>query len=190
MHWYQLLATDDLLDGITRDQRIAVVGNGPSTPGAGEEIDHHDIIIRFNNWVTEGHEQDVGEKVSIWCTSGYKDIKERTNWTGSTALCPFPAHIIPAQFSREFVDRTSTNLAFTREDYHLREFINNCKEFPSTGFCMIALLRWLGFERLKLFNFDCMDSGHYFNNEQTHGHKRSRKAERSYLEMWELINER
>ena len=45
----------------------AVVSSGGSLhkSGLGEFIDSHDIVLRFNNAPTEGHEVDVGKKTSI-----------------------------------------------------------------------------------------------------------------------------
>ncbi len=58
----------DILIGKT----IAVVGNGPQqmNKNTGEEIDSHDIVIRFNIFPTKGFSQDYGSKVDIWiCTA-------------------------------------------------------------------------------------------------------------------------
>ena len=47
---------------------IAIVGNGPSEKGLGkgDEIDNHDIVIRFNNFQTYGFEGDYGRKTDVW----------------------------------------------------------------------------------------------------------------------------
>ena len=51
-----------------KGKTIAVVGNGPSEIGKnkGKEIDNHDIVIRFNEFYTQGYEKDYGIKCDIW----------------------------------------------------------------------------------------------------------------------------
>ncbi|MAS88106.1 MAG: hypothetical protein CMH30_09060 [Micavibrio sp.] len=63
------------------DASIAIVGNSPIGIGSGkgDEIDSHDIVIRFNNYSIE-HEytKDYGKKTNIWVRAGkYMDIWRR-----------------------------------------------------------------------------------------------------------------
>jgi hypothetical protein len=65
-----------LIEGKT----VAIVGNGPSGLGKrkGEEIDGHDIVIRFNNYHLDEHEEDYGFKTDIWVRgSGGDDVIDR-----------------------------------------------------------------------------------------------------------------
>jgi hypothetical protein len=48
------------------DKNIAVVGNARTIRKQGEEIDSHDVIIRFNNFEINGFEELVGTKTHIW----------------------------------------------------------------------------------------------------------------------------
>ncbi|ELV06260.1 glycosyltransferase family 29 protein [Brachyspira hampsonii] len=60
---------DNVFENIIKQNKtIAVVGNGPQElgKGKGEEIDGHDIVIRFNNFNNVGIEKDYGTKVDIW----------------------------------------------------------------------------------------------------------------------------
>lgn len=63
-----------------RGKRIAVVGNGKCELGLGkgEEIDNHDIVIRFNNYQIEGREADYGTKTDVWVRDGSNKIKQRS----------------------------------------------------------------------------------------------------------------
>lgn len=70
---------NNILKEMLENKRIAVVGNGPSEIGKnqGSEIDSHDIVIRFNNYRTEGFEADYGSKTDIWCINPGNDIVYR-----------------------------------------------------------------------------------------------------------------
>lgn len=48
--------------------RVCVVGNGPSLLGSGlgSAIDSHDVVVRINDFVIEGHEEDVGTRTDVW----------------------------------------------------------------------------------------------------------------------------
>jgi hypothetical protein len=56
------------LEKLVVGKKIAVVGNGPQQVdrGTGAEIDAHDIVIRFNNFRTDGYEKDYGKRTDIW----------------------------------------------------------------------------------------------------------------------------
>ena len=53
--------------------RIAIVGNSPILleKELGEEIDSHDIVVRFNRFVTDGFEKHAGSKIDYWVLSWY-----------------------------------------------------------------------------------------------------------------------
>ena len=53
-----------LVDGKT----VAIVGNGPYEIGKklGEEIDAHDVVVRFNNFAEEKFAADYGVRTDIW----------------------------------------------------------------------------------------------------------------------------
>ncbi|MBX7491550.1 glycosyltransferase family 29 protein [Helicobacter turcicus] len=62
------------------NKRIIVVGNSPIELGKnkGKVIDGFDIVIRFNNFVTQGYEEDYGSKTSIWGISpSFETISQR-----------------------------------------------------------------------------------------------------------------
>lgn len=58
----------NLLHEITFNKSVALVGNGPSEVGTnnGKFIDDYDVVIRFNNFITDGFEEDYGKKVDVW----------------------------------------------------------------------------------------------------------------------------
>lgn len=69
---------------LLQGKSIAVVGNGPQELGKGKgyEIDSHDIVIRFNNFNTNGFEKDYGSKTDIFIRNAsieLKDVDRRFN---------------------------------------------------------------------------------------------------------------
>lgn len=65
---------------LVKNKTVAIVGNAGCElgQGKGEEIDSHDVVIRFNNYKTEGFENDYGLKTNIWVRgSAGEDIKYR-----------------------------------------------------------------------------------------------------------------
>lgn len=66
---------------LVKNKSVAVVGNAPCQlgKGTGKEIDSADIVIRFNNFSTDGYKDDYGEKTDVWvwgCGAGELGKKE------------------------------------------------------------------------------------------------------------------
>lgn len=57
-------------------KNVAIVGNGPSEigKGLGDEIDSHDIVIRFNNYPVNRIIKDYGKKIDIHITINAQKI--------------------------------------------------------------------------------------------------------------------
>lgn len=57
-----------LLETYLAGKSVAVVGSGPYETGKnkGNEIDSHDVVVRFNDYQTDGFGQDYGNKTTIW----------------------------------------------------------------------------------------------------------------------------
>ncbi len=70
---------NDLFKKILEGKTVAVIGNGPSEIGRnkGEEIDLHDIVIRFNNYRTAGFEKDYGSRTDVWTRNAANDLVDR-----------------------------------------------------------------------------------------------------------------
>lgn len=58
-------------------KKIILVGNGPSIIGSGlgPVIDSFENVVRFNNFVTDGYEDDCGSKVTILARRSCDDVK-------------------------------------------------------------------------------------------------------------------
>lgn len=54
--------------GLSISKEIILVGNGPSLRNRklGRLIDAHELVVRFNSFVLDGFEEDVGIRTSIW----------------------------------------------------------------------------------------------------------------------------
>lgn len=80
---YQYLKSNNkknIFKQLLQNRKVAIVGNSPSEIGKnkGQEIDAHDIVIRFNNYTLKGFESDYGTKTDIWARgSGGDDVKVR-----------------------------------------------------------------------------------------------------------------
>lgn len=47
--------------------------------GGGADIDRHDVVVRFNNYVLEGFEQDYGTRTDVWLRGfGFAQVQD---WT-------------------------------------------------------------------------------------------------------------
>lgn len=65
--------------------KVLLIGNGPSVTQyeLGGEIDQFEVVVRFNNFVTEGFEAHVGSKTDVWAVNSVvkdinKHVKNRT----------------------------------------------------------------------------------------------------------------
>lgn len=67
-----------IFENAIKGKSIAVVGNGPQELGKGKgyEIDSHDIVIRFNNFNTNGFEKDYGSKTDIFIRNASVELKD------------------------------------------------------------------------------------------------------------------
>ena len=85
---------------------LAIVGNSGSLLGAGHgaAIDAHRNVARFNQFVTAGHEPDVGSRLTVWVTSG-------SNCEGLPWTPPKPAIVAVAMplHAPEYARRYSRN---------------------------------------------------------------------------------
>ncbi|MBD5788313.1 glycosyltransferase family 29 protein [Cellulosimicrobium terreum] len=71
-------AADDVFGRLVAGRSVAVVGNGPGCLGSGrgEEIDAHDVVVRFNNH-PRGYEVDYGSRTDVWVRGAHRDVRDR-----------------------------------------------------------------------------------------------------------------
>lgn len=70
---------ENVFEEYIKGKTIAVVGSAGNEigKGKGKLIDEHDIVIRFNSYVTDGFEADYGAKTNVWARA---DAVPPTEW--------------------------------------------------------------------------------------------------------------
>jgi hypothetical protein len=138
---------------------VILVGNGPSVLDRklGSEIDQFDHVIRFNNYTTEGYEDYVGSKTSLW-SSHFRGVSNPSSFNRVISIhenATIPntvesSFFIPRIFynkSRKLVqDRVYLNSGF-RVDPHVT--------LATSGFIIAHyLLEVIGVDKIHLIGFD------------------------------------
>jgi len=162
--------------------KIALVGNAPCElgKGRGDEIDNHEHVLRFNNFVTDGFEKDYGKKITHWVTTFWVDIKRRKDFKGKM-ICPLPLN------SPGFLE--NYHLQNYRGAHDLHGANELCDHFipydvwcdllllnpkPSAGLMMIYWLHVCGkIPDITLYGFDFFKNKrnqHYFEKSRNRSH--------------------
>jgi hypothetical protein len=148
---------------------VILVGNGPGVllEKNGEKIDKFDHVIRFNNYTTEGFEEYVGSKITLWSTyfrgilkpdmfNRVISIHERSTMPDTVD----ESFLIPSVFfnhSRKLVqDRVSFSSGFETDPHVI---------LATSGFIIAHyLLEIVGVEKVHLVGFD------HFSKENSRQH--------------------
>lgn len=158
--------------------RPLVVGNGPIDRPVSDG--YRGSVIRINNFELN---DEAGYKVSHWATSGYRDIIDRPL---PVAFIPWTRDCLPAKRVHEFEDRCARPIIFTTNNDHIFKHFprasHNWKEWPSTGFCLLA---WLWSKNIypKIMGFDGMKTGHYRDKSHVHQHGKTSSTELEIIRM-------
>lgn len=142
-----------------RDRSIAVVGNGLIAQEAGQEIDGHDVVIRINNYrISEEYEKMSGRKITLWCTSGWLDIRYRPH---AVAISPFTSDSCESVHVPSF---KHARLLTAKEDWKKAIPIKR----PTTGFLLLYICAQLGL-KCDAYGFDFFEqTGYYWNRWYLH----------------------
>lgn len=153
--------------------KTIIVGNAPIVPSKlGKQIDKFDTVIRINDFITKGHEEDVGSKTDIWFFTclyweKFKDI-----------ISYYPEPWI-VTLSEEYQYPGVRNIPIKIAQREL--------QYPSTGMVAIyaALVEFGSPIHIIGFNgFDKNHSHHYFKDKV----KRGKNAHNGQKEM-QMINQ-
>lgn len=152
-----------------KDQRLIIIGNGPSASGqaVGPQIDAFDRVIRINNYVTRGMETHVGERTDIWVNGANQGLHKRKD---------LPAHILvmvpPVELKRkgDLIQPRIEKRLGTKDYFMLPVDTMATMEItagidrPTTGFFTIYFFFLLGCDITLLgFDFFVGSTAHYFD---------------------------
>lgn len=151
-----------------KKDRWAIVGNAPIRPeynnaGKGDEIDSADVVVRFNNFKTEGFEKDIGGKTDIHArisniSAAYPGIP--------VLLTDDPLrHYLQAEAIESLLGQKIYTFSRQEEKIFAEDFAN----IPSSGFKLLWVLNRLGCENVRVYGFSFLNSAqipdsfeHYF----------------------------
>jgi SAM-dependent methyltransferase len=149
--------TEDLLAKF-RGRSVAIVGNATPVVSWGEMIDRHDVVIRMNNFRTDGFEALIGHKTDYRCTSGWRDVEVRS---GVPEFSPYATHLAESGNLDAFNRASGRKLLTPRIDIH--QLLANTIPKPSTGCALAALCSHVGLN-VDLFAFDGFRTPHYWTS--------------------------
>lgn len=153
----------------SNNMKVIVVGNGPSIKNRklGEKIDLFDLVVRLNNFVTQGIEEDTGTKVDMWATSMYHDVDRSKGENAAQfllALNHFPASeewLIREQELKKLASGRRVEVVGTEDIQSVREALKGIQ--PSTGILTLAhLISTYGSVTAVGFDFFSSAIGHHY----------------------------
>lgn len=163
--------------------KTILVGNGPSLGGSGlgELIDSFDTVVRFNNFVTEGFERDLGSKITIWAVNVglFHDIF----WKHSF---PRPRTIVYAAIEQQIREALSESGRFHAEPQPwwvsliASQFVSG-NTWPSTG--VVAAIHHSPCSVVGFDGFDPSKPIHYFSNEHEIAEHHQNDVESAIMKM-------
>jgi len=166
------------------NKRILIVGNSPKVllRNYRNYIDNNfDIIVRINDYVTEGYEDKIGSNTSIWFSgaSKFSLIKSRedknieiivglSNGRMKQFLDIKTKDLIIDQIKKS-LDFSFSSLNFIPIEIHssLRE--NTSIRNPTTGFlCLYYFIEFIKCKNITIYGFDFFDNKyHYYDKDRT-----------------------
>lgn len=185
-------ALEDLLRD--RSRRIAVVGNSPVLIGGGrgDEIDAHDVVIRFNNFSAEAaFEADVGRRTTIWMrVPGQRRLWRRPPDGFEFVLFGGPDHRFHGPHPWDLVEtRRSGGRPACVPTRLFADLVEKLDYTPSSGMTMLYWLRRLRGPlpeaNVSLYGFKLDDQTdvvrHYFDTSSTSVARHNWQAEAAFL---------
>ena len=169
------------LYNLIKDKKIAIVGSSDECIGKnlGDEIDGHDLVVRFNHYKINGYENDYGKRVDIHCVNLSNNNKISDDVTTLAVITGVPFNYFfntgMKKFS-DFSDFINGNLGTRKSLYNcppLYDLAHNYKIFiPTSGLIFIYhVYQLLGnLNNVKIYGFDFLKDkpsyslNHYYDN--------------------------
>lgn len=156
-----------------QNKSIAFVGNGSQIlqSNKGNEIDSHDIVIRFNKYKINGYETDCGQKTDVWVTiDNYQEARNNINYI-----------FFRQEYWNNFIDFNKISCIFNNCEnigvlslknlQFAKDCFGNDFYIPTTGcLTILAIYQILGnFKNVDFYGFNFLDNeikplDHYFAN--------------------------
>lgn len=138
---------EDLFETV-RGQTIAVVGNAVFQTAFGEEIDAHEVIIRFNNFKRAGYEEFVGSRITWWCCHPY--------------IPNYEHHYDPSICHRHYKEHRVAGTVIRPKFDFWQEYRTKTHKALSSGITILLIFDRLGID-VDAYGFDHFESGHYWD---------------------------
>jgi hypothetical protein len=163
---------------------ILLIGNGPSVMDyeAGDIIDKHPCVCRFNAFKINGYEKYVGTKFDFWVTCLEEEVVRR--WKIQPKKIYWPLS------QQKFVDRIGRfpgSECFPQSVYVKASTILGKYFYPSSGLLAVTYFSDLGYD-VVLYGFDFFQrEKHHYCDDQPRGTNHKPTME---LEAFKVLLER
>jgi predicted O-linked N-acetylglucosamine transferase (SPINDLY family) len=204
----KLAGNRPFLDALLTGKTIACVGNGPAEigKGRGQEIDSHDIVIRFNNFDTSPEfSADYGQKTSLWARNLPHDIHAPASPPEAILFIhDVTRHRIPGTslLDRILADVTHRHIPVISIPYNFFEELRREShlldyEMPTTGcLTLYYIMKRIAIKSIHCYGFSFSqiqtidpDCPHYFKStEANRSNKLFRNVHNFHKESFFLLN--
>ena len=149
---------------------ILIIGNGPSATDSdhGKLIDSFDQIIRINNYVTEGLEEQIGSRTDVWVNGANQGLVKRKD-TPDNILVMIPPAVLEHKgdaIHDRIRRRLGTEQYFMLPIDIMEQMEQECSiDRPTTGFFTVYFFYLLGLDvTVHGFDFFVETTSHYFDS--------------------------
>jgi hypothetical protein len=143
---------------------VLLVGNG-KIENKGDLIDSYECVIRFNDFIIEGYEQDVGTKISA--ISFHNAMMTQPHSRSLKTNYEKYREVVPI-FTTFQGHRGKSDILYTEEHTALISFEPPVRASPrknlSSGSSLALTLSLLFHREVHLIGFDFWKTGHYYEN--------------------------